>query len=199
MNRKGIGIFFIIIVIVLVLVSGFWCYKTYKNRSSKQVPILSLNNVPSDWKTCQNTKLGFSLRYPSDWTIVVPSRGNASPNGEPALSPTVTSCNDEIINDYGEIYLGPTTPTSSGEFDIDVCDLDCMNTSIYEGVVTLDQYLSRNPSELDGSNNPVVSKGVVDGEESATLKDGTIFVFHNGQEYEMSGTSSILATFTFLH
>jgi hypothetical protein len=158
----------------------------------------SSTSIPADWKTCQSAKLGFSVKYPADWVIVVPSRGMANSTGKPAINPTVASCDDPRVKN--EIYLGPKTPgKGSSEFDIDVCDLACMNESIYHGVKTLDEYLSRKPVELYDGDNPVISSGTLDGEKSVSLKDGSMLVFHRGQKYAFLGNpSSVLATFQFI-
>jgi hypothetical protein len=160
--------------------------------------IVSSTSVPAGWKTCQSAKLGFSVKYPADWIIVIPSRGMASSTGKPATNPTVASCDDPRVKN--EIYLGPKTPAKgSSEFDIDVCDLACMNESIYHGVKTLDEYLSRKPVELYDGDNPVIKTGTLDGEKSVTLKDGSMLVFHRGQKYVFIGNSaSVLATFQFI-
>jgi len=93
-NNKKTSKFSIIIIAVLMLLigllGGYIISNKYQsmqygsqNTNSYITPTIEVSStvnptssVPADWKTYENTYLGISFKYPSDWRIADPYNGN---------------------------------------------------------------------------------------------------------------------------
>jgi hypothetical protein len=151
--------------ICLIVVLSKTCAAASENNSA--------NTSHMNWRLCRNTELGFELLYPPDWKIYYASSSQGAGDRPPI---ELNSCEDANLRDG--VILSPKK--FDGGLSVDVTNL---KTTIYAGVDTLNEYLSKNPFEV--RDDPVVSNTIVDGEKAVVLKHGSILVFHNGYEYNL--------------
>lgn len=140
----------------------------------------SLHASVPGWKTCRNTKMGFTFEFPRSWKIIYHSDAQGA-----ASMPLMfkTSCNVPK-NPGGYFGLSVARHGTGGPgLYMEVCDRSCMGTSRYSRARTLEQYLAMKPVDL--SNNPVAEKLRLGGMSAVRLQDGTLLVFHDGRKYQL--------------
>lgn len=72
MNNKGIAPLVVIVIVIAVLaIGGYFVLKTKVAVAPTQSPTISSTTAPNEasgWKTYTNTKYGFELKFPSNWS-----------------------------------------------------------------------------------------------------------------------------------
>ena len=172
-----------IVIVLVVLLAGVIGYVVLVHKpapttpttatsspTSNQVPPTSL--VQATWKSCKNTKLGFEIQYPSEWLIYFPSRSQGAAERPPII---LNSCEDAD----DAVMLGPKEDQQPTGIYISVCNTECLNTTIYKGARTLDEYLSK------FTGTYTINADRIDGEKVATTQLGRMVLFHNGAMYEI--------------
>lgn len=133
MNKKLI----ITVVAVLLLgAAGFYFFCNKQATTESQVLSTTTPQVPGTWKTYQNQKLGFSIKYPPQYSIEVSPLPAPLPTGEDWASadfisifdPKDTSTREfhiipvhiflqkQPVNDQGKTYHTAGEYIQSGEF-----------------------------------------------------------------------------------
>lgn len=188
----------LLLALIALLLIGGGAYVYVQNRLANQSLVTVNTPQTSDWKTCENKQLGFRVQYPNDWAIWYPDDSQGGADRPPI---ELESCSD---TDNGQVTLAPRWSNGQNIWaNIHVCDLACMDTTIYKGVTTLDEFLAKNPFEV--RDWPIMSTTTISGEKTIVLKDGSMIFFHKGLEYTLIFSSdtgkeiqqAILQTFVF--
>lgn len=97
--KKGFASFALIaIIVVLVAIGGYFAWSKKPNQHIENKSLLTEVSSPTaDWKTYTNTKYGYEIKYPKDFTLSYPA-------GSPCSGP-IEECGDlEILNTDIEYY-----------------------------------------------------------------------------------------------
>src|SRR2546423_1560041 len=78
LNQKGFSPVFVILAVVVIIAGGAYYLGTHQNtapatvsqRSDKPAPTKTVSPLDqtANWKTYTNSKYGFLIRYPGDWS-----------------------------------------------------------------------------------------------------------------------------------
>jgi hypothetical protein len=185
MSQKGfVNIVLILFIVAIIAVGGYFVLmrtpkpstSTTTQQPTSVAPTTSQTSpaiqAQAGWKTCKSTKLGFEIQYPSEWLIYFPSRSQGAAERPPII---LNSCEDA---DYA-LSLGPKDDQKPTGIYVSACDTECLNTTIYKGARTLDEYLPKL------GRSYTINTNRIDGEKVATTEAGLMVLFHTGSMYEI--------------
>lgn len=125
-KNKLMPILLIVLILTILGVGGMYAYKNFfvKVPEPTPTPIATPESTPdptADWETYTNTKRGYSMRYPTDWTVkeVSENRPEFKDKVEYIVfySPTKDYALTFSIRKKGEtVKLTGRTGTSAGDF-----------------------------------------------------------------------------------
>jgi hypothetical protein len=99
-KSKLVPILLIILIISVLVVGGFFVYKTYFSQNTIQ-PIGNSTSQPvstpdptADWQTYTNEKYGYSFKYPSDWKVEAENGEDPTTTFSPSFSSPCNFNND---------------------------------------------------------------------------------------------------------
>jgi hypothetical protein len=159
--------------------------------------------VPNDWLTYRNTKYGYEIKYPQDWTVSTPGSGAAMPAGPVDA----------------DITIAPSIGDLGFSIDVETLGSDDIGES-YRSARNLEEYLRLVTSDVSTSILRFAQKQRIDGEKGlkyvvcsqygeTLVCNPRIYLQHGGAVYQMNGDNAratlsvpmfdqIISTFHFL-
>jgi hypothetical protein len=91
-KKKWLGV---VLAVVIIVVTGIFGLEKLTLKPGNMNPNSQTDSQIQDWKTYQNNKYGFEIKYPTNWTILE----NAGDNSDRSVVSLVSSETQEMIRD----------------------------------------------------------------------------------------------------
>lgn len=148
----------ITLLIILILSSTFFWFSLSEQKKAQQITSLSplVSPIPqsaiqdeveisNDWKSYANTAYKYSLKYPSDWQVVIQGESKWEKQGFPSFGPAQSELGDILTISYFEDESGIYDETGKEMiFDPQEWQLTSINDStayVKYHLLAYDQYI----------------------------------------------------------